>query len=55
VAETFGIRNPAGIIAQIADAVGRWPEYAAEQAVPAETIAVVNRELEARARETGSR
>jgi serine/threonine-protein kinase HipA len=53
VAETFGIRNPAGIITQIADAVRRWREYAAEQAVPADTIAVVNRELEARARETG--
>jgi serine/threonine-protein kinase HipA len=55
VAETFGIRNPAGIIAQIADAVRQWPEHAAEQAVPADTIAVVNRELEARARETGQR
>jgi serine/threonine-protein kinase HipA len=55
VAETFGIRNPAGIIAQIADAVRRWPQYAAEQRVPAGTIEVVNGELEARAREIGSR
>jgi serine/threonine-protein kinase HipA len=55
VAETFGIRNPAGIIAQIADAVSRWPHHAAEQRVPAETIAVVRSELEARAREVGLR
>jgi serine/threonine-protein kinase HipA len=53
VAETFGIRNPAGIIAQVADAVSRWPHHAAEQGVPAETIRVVGSELETRAAEAG--
>ena len=49
VAETFGIRNPAGIIAQIADAVMRWPDYAAEQGVPGDTIEHVRSELATRA------
>lgn len=53
MADTFGIRNPAGIIAQIADAVMRWPHYAAEQRVPAETIAAVRAELESRAVQLG--
>jgi serine/threonine-protein kinase HipA len=48
VAETFGIRNPAGIIAQVADAVAGWPDHAAAQGVPAATIAIVNDELRAR-------
>ena len=51
VAETFGIRNPAGMIAQVADAVGRWPEYARECGVPPETVAEVGRQLAARATE----
>ncbi|HUF51403.1 MAG TPA: type II toxin-antitoxin system HipA family toxin [Longimicrobiales bacterium] len=55
VAEMFGLRNPAGIIAQVADAVGRWPECAADQRVPAHTIALVQSELDARAQELGSR
>jgi serine/threonine-protein kinase HipA len=54
VAETFGIRNPAGIIAQVADAVSQWPHHAAEQGVPAETIRVVGSELETRAAEVGA-
>jgi serine/threonine-protein kinase HipA len=54
VAETFAIRNPARIIAQVADAVRRWPELAADHAVPAETVALVKRELDARAREVGT-
>lgn len=53
VAETFGIRNPAGMIAQVRDAVARWPEHAAAHHVPAETIAFVGAELDARALEVG--
>lgn len=53
VAETFAIRNPAGIIAQVADAVRRWPEFAAEQYVPQKTVSYVTAELNARALEVG--
>lgn len=53
VAETFGIRNPSGLIAQVADAVRRWPAYAREQGVPDETLLLVQRELEARRQELG--
>jgi serine/threonine-protein kinase HipA len=51
VAGTFGIRNPAGMIAQVADAVARWPEFARESGVPSATVADVARELAARAAE----
>jgi serine/threonine-protein kinase HipA len=51
VAGTFGIRNPAGMIAQVADAVGRWPEFARECSVPSATVADVAKELAARAAE----
>jgi serine/threonine-protein kinase HipA len=53
VAETFAIRNPAGIIAQVADAVSRWPVYAAQHGVPEETVRVVGSELKTRATEVG--
>lgn len=55
VAGTFAIRNAGGITAQVADAVSRWPEFAAEQAVPRETIARVEEALEARRTEVGIR
>jgi serine/threonine-protein kinase HipA len=55
VAETFAIRNPGGIIAQVADAVRQWPELAAEQRVPQKTIAYVASELDQRAGELGVR
>ncbi|CAN5702056.1 type II toxin-antitoxin system HipA family toxin [soil metagenome] len=54
VAQTFGIRNPAGIIAQAADAISGWPQYAADRGVPAETIRLVRSELDTRAAEVGA-
>ena len=54
VGETFGIRDPAGIIDRIRDVVAGWPAYAQAQAVPPNTIGHVATELRARAREVGS-
>ncbi|MEK9501534.1 type II toxin-antitoxin system HipA family toxin [Gaopeijia maritima] len=52
VAATFGIRDPGGIVDRIADVVGDWPRYAAEQGVPDEAARQVGAELEARSRAT---
>ena len=38
VAETFGIRNPSGIVDRIAEVFSRWPEYARETGVPEEAV-----------------
>jgi serine/threonine-protein kinase HipA len=38
VAETFGLRDPSAEVDRIAEAIGRWPTYAAEQGVPRGTI-----------------
>jgi serine/threonine-protein kinase HipA len=54
VAATFGIRNPAGIIAQVESAVSRWAEYARESGVPGETVGLVAAELATRAKEVGT-
>ena len=51
VAETFGIRNPAGLIAEVADAVSRWPEFARHSGVPRTTISDVAQELTRRSSE----
>jgi len=53
VAATFGIRDPRGIIDGTADVVERWPEYAAEAGVPAETTRQVGEALAERRREIG--
>lgn len=46
VAETFGIRDPRGIIHGIADVLARWPAYAKDQHVPEDTARRVQDELE---------
>jgi serine/threonine-protein kinase HipA len=48
VAETFGIRNPGGIIGRIEAAVARWDEYAQECQVPADATARVGAALRRR-------
>ena len=53
VAETFGIRNPNGILDRIEEVFSRWPEYARAQGVPEETVAYVGGELAGRGREVG--
>lgn len=54
VAETFGIRNPAGIIGHVESVVSGWADYAEEAGVPDETVRLVGGELKARAAEVGS-
>ena len=41
VAVTFGIKDAASIIRQVDDAVGRWPEFAAEAAIPQAMIDMI--------------
>lgn len=53
VADTFGIRNPRGIIDRVRDVVSRWPEYAEQQDVPAAVVRRVGAELRARADSIG--
>lgn len=51
VAETFGLRNPSAEVDRIAEAIGRWPTYAAEQGVPRDTIDRIEEELAGRREE----
>jgi hypothetical protein len=53
VAETFGVRNPSGVVDQVRDVLARWPVYAEEQGVPDDTIRRVGSELEERHRSLG--
>jgi serine/threonine-protein kinase HipA len=53
VADTFGIRNPNAVIDRVADVTSQWPEYAAAQEVPTETVRHIESELEARRAEVG--
>lgn len=53
VAETFGIRNPGGIVDRVRGVVSRWPEYAEEQGVPDDALQRIDDELRARARAIG--
>lgn len=49
VATQYRVRNPKGIVAQVADAVSRWPEFADEAGIDsaaAENIAAAHRILE---------
>lgn len=50
VAETFAIRNAAGLLERVADAVAGWPVHARACGVPAETIREVGAALERRRR-----
>ena len=54
VADTFGIRAPAGIIERVRDVVGDWPRYAAAQRVPEEMMRRIGAELVERARDMGT-
>jgi hypothetical protein len=54
VAETFGIRDPAGIIDRTAEVLSRWPEYARVHAVPDEAARRIAGELAGRARALGA-
>ena len=54
VAETFGIRDPAGIIDRTAEVLSRWPEYARAHAVPDEAARRIAGELAGRARALGA-
>lgn len=51
VADTFGIRNPDGVIDGIADVVARWPEYARQLEVPESATRRVGDALRVRAAE----
>jgi serine/threonine-protein kinase HipA len=55
VGEEFGIRAPARIIAEVRDAVARWPEFADEQGVPSDVVRRIGADLRQRAAETSSR
>lgn len=54
VGDTFGVRDPAGVIDRIQDVVDQWPTYAKEHAVPPDTVGHVADELQARAREVAA-
>lgn len=51
VAAQFGIKRAGELLERIAQAVARFPEFAAARGVPPDTIAVVRGELSARARQ----
>jgi serine/threonine-protein kinase HipA len=51
VARDFGIRAPHRILDRIAEALGRWPEYAQGTGVPRETMRAIQEELDRRAKE----
>lgn len=38
IAETFGLRNPDGILDRIREVLSRWPEYARETGVPGDAV-----------------
>ncbi len=54
VAETFGIRNPGGIVDRTLEVTARWPEYAEVAGVPQDSLRRIQAELRNRAREVGS-
>ena len=51
VGETFGVRNPGGIVDGMLEVTARWPEYARGTGVPADALRRVQAELRERARE----
>jgi serine/threonine-protein kinase HipA len=54
VAATFGIRDPSRIIERIREVLGRWPAYAREQGVPADTVRHIASALGQRSNDVGS-